>query len=118
MGISSAHATAFYSEVAASKVIWTIRDAAGFPAPKSTSSGRAMPFWSSESRATLVVNNVSAYGGFNVVAISLEEFLSRWVPGLENDGLLAGLNWSGERATGYDVFPGDLLLNLEAACHP
>lgn len=77
-----------------------------------------MPFWSSESRATLVVNNVSAYGGFNVVAISLEEFLSRWVPGLENDGLLAGLNWSGERATGYDVFPGDLLLNLEAACHP
>jgi hypothetical protein len=37
-----------------------------------------------------------------------------WLPGLERDGLLVGLNWAGDRAQGYDVAPADVLPNITA----
>lgn len=115
MGISAAHAAAFYSEVAMARRVWGIKDSDGFPAPKSSDGGRAMPFWSSERRAIIIVETVPAYNGFEPVSIDLNEFCTRWIPGLEKDGLMVGLNWSGERATGYDVSPSDILRNLDSA---
>jgi hypothetical protein len=35
-----------------------------------------------------------------VVKISWPDFRDRWRPGLERDGLLVGINWSGPRAHG------------------
>lgn len=75
---------------------------------------RAMPFWSKESRASLITANVEAYCGFEVVRIPLDEWRARWLPGLSRDGLLVGLNWSGRRATGYDVSPADVAASLSA----
>lgn len=115
MGVSAAHAAAFYSEVATSQRVWGIKDSGGFPAPKSSDGSRAMPFWSSERRAILIIETVPVYIGFEPVSIELSEFCTRWIPGLEKDGLMVGLNWSGERATGYDVQPSDILLNLDLA---
>ena len=74
-----------------------------------------MPFWSSETRARSVVETVAAYSGFEIVSIPLNTFAERWVPGLETDGLLAGLNWSGPRATGLDLAPSEVQRKLEAA---
>ncbi len=82
------HATAFYRKVADSGIVWSIRDAAGFPAPTAPDGKRAMPFWSSES--------------------------NKWIPGLVRDGPKAGINWSGEPATGFDVEPEELRRNVEA----
>src|SRR5690554_3112914 len=114
MGISSAQASKFYQEVAEHGVVWGIKDSGGFPAPQGTEGKRAMPFWSSQSRAQAVIENVSAYKGFEPVAIPWAEFSERWVPGLSQDGVLAGVNWCGTHATGFDIQPSELRENVEA----
>ena len=73
-----------------------------------------MPFWSTESRARRVIEGVEAYRSFEPVRLELEIFTGRWLAGLQTDGLIVGLNWSGERATGYDMKPGDVLARLTA----
>lgn len=113
MSTAAAHAAAFYREVVKSRVIWTIKDAGGYPAPK-TSEGRAQPFWSSRSRAERVIETVAAYKGFEAVEVPWSEFAARWVPDLAKDGLRVGVNWSGSRATGYDLAPEEVVKNVEA----
>lgn len=117
MSISAAHASNFYREIAESKLVWGIKDAGGFPAPIASDVRRAMPFWSSESRALSVIRNVPAYSGFMPVSIPWLVFCERWVPGLKNDGLLVGVNWSGARASDFDISPEDLQPNVDALCH-
>ena len=105
MSQAGSQATAFYREVAKSRVLWTVRDDGGFPAPITSSGKRAQPFWSSLSRVQKIIDSVPAYAEFEPHEISWEDFCSKWVPGLENDGLLAGVNWSGPHAIGYDIEP-------------
>jgi len=112
MSNAAAHASAFYREVAQSQAVWTIRDDRGFPAPLNADGKRAQPFWSSKSRVEAVIAAASAYSGFTPVEISWADFETRWVPGLESDGILAGVNWSGSRATGYDIKPSALRENV------
>lgn len=114
MSISGAHADAFYKEILQNRQVWTIRDSEGYPAPTGESGVRTMPFWSLATRAEKIVSTVDAYAGCEVVAIPLEEWRSRWLQGLHDDGLLLGLNWSGPRATGYDVEPASALASLSA----
>jgi hypothetical protein len=76
---------------------------------------RVQPFWSLRTRAERVVATVSTYAGFEVVELPWHVFEARWVPGLKRDGVLVGLNWSGSRASGYDVSPEDVVKNVEAA---
>jgi len=113
MSISSINALAFYKEVRESGVIWGIKDNGGFPAPKNSDGQRAMPFWSSKSKALSIIENVPAYKHFQPVAISWAEFIERWVPGLTQDGMLVGINWSGKNASGYDLEPVELQKNVE-----
>lgn len=115
MTIASAQAAAFYREVAERASVWTIRDGGGFPQPLGSDRVRVQPFWSLRSRAERVVNTVPAYAGFDIVEITWLEFEARWVPGLTRDGVLVGVNWSGPRATGYDVPPEDVVKYVEAA---
>ena len=116
MSVSAAHASAFYAEAAEHQRVWGIRDGGGFPAPLNGDGERAMPFWSLRSRAERVVSTVPAYAAFEVVEVPLDAFLTRWLPGLERDGLRVGLNWSGSRATGYDMAPPAVLAQLQTAC--
>lgn len=114
MSVSSINAHNFYREVAANKVVWAIRDKGGFTAPVNSEGERAMPFWSLESRALTVIRNVKAYRDFETVSIDWDTFCKRWVPGLKRDGLLVGVNWTGARATGYDLQPVEVQRNVEA----
>ena len=102
---SASQADAFYREVAQTGVVWTVRDDDGFPAPFNGEGSRAQPFWSSRSRVERIIQTVPAYKDFVPVEIELGAFLERWVPGLTKDGILVGVNWSGARATGYDIAP-------------
>jgi hypothetical protein len=86
-------------------MVWTVEDDGGYPAPMTSSGHRAQPFWSSQSRAERIIKTVAAYRGFRPSAISWTEFADKWVPGLEADGLLVGVNWSGAHATGFDLQP-------------
>jgi Protein of unknown function (DUF2750) len=102
---SASQAAAFYREVAERGVVWTVRDKNGFPAPLNSDGARAQPFWSSRARVERIISTVQAYRGFVPVEIELVTFVAKWVPGLTKDGILAGINWTGERATGYDIAP-------------
>lgn len=70
-----------------------------------------MPFWSAKSRAEWLVAKFEAYQAFEVVAVPLSEWRARWLPGLSKGGVLVGLNWSGNRATGYDLETSDVERN-------
>lgn len=108
MSVSAAHASAFYREVIANGEVWTLKDENGFPAPRNSEGKRAMPFWSLRSRAERIIENVPAYQGFQAIGLPLEEWRTRWLPGLAKDDTLVGLNWSGGSATGYDLPPTDV----------
>jgi len=113
MSQSASQAAAFYRDVAAGKRVWTLKDDGGFPAPKTSSGERAQPFWSSLSRVERIIQTVPAYAGFRPHELSWEEFRDRWIPGLTKDGLKIGVNWSGARATGYDVEPATVQRAVE-----
>jgi hypothetical protein len=111
---SAAQADAFYKEALAAATVWTVRDASGIPAPDNGDGHRAMPFWSKESRAEIVLATVAAYSGFATQSVPLAEWRERWLPGLTKDGVLVGLNWSGASATGFDLPPAEVEANLAA----
>lgn len=113
---SQAHA--FYKDVRLSKSVWTVRDAGGFPATKTASGKRAQPFWSSRTRVERIIRTVRAYAGFEPHEISLEDFLASWLPTLERDGILVGVNWSGPKALGYDLEPSRLAEVLSGDSRP
>jgi hypothetical protein len=103
MSNAASHAHAFYRQVAQEKKVWTVKDSGGFPAPMNSEGKRAQPFWSSLSRVELIKKNVPAYAAFEPHEISWEAFRDRWLPGLKKDGILIGVNWSGDRSKGYDI---------------
>jgi hypothetical protein len=115
MSVSAAQTAAFYEEVIENGQVWTVRDSGGVPAPRNGDGVRSMPFWSLRGRAGKVIATVPAYGGFEPMAIPLEEWRTRWIDGLERDGILVGLNWSGAQATGFDFQPADVRTRLVAA---
>ncbi len=73
-----------------------------------------MPFWSLRSRAEKVITTLDGYASFQPIDLSLDEWRSRWLPGLEKDGLRVGLNWSGMNAVGYDLEPAAVERSLAA----
>jgi hypothetical protein len=113
MSQAASQYAAFARDVAANNKVWTVKDDGGYPAPMTASGKRAQPFWSSLARVERIIATVPAYAGFYPVEISWEDFNDKWIPGLERDGLLVGVNWSGPRAKGYDVEPKDVRARIE-----
>jgi hypothetical protein len=113
MSQSASQAAAFYKDVAKYMSVWCLRDKDGIPAPKGDKKKRSMPFWSTQSRVNKIINSVTAYSEFEAFEISWDAFRDRWLPGLEKDGLLVGVNWSGDKAVGYDVEPKSVKENIE-----
>jgi hypothetical protein len=109
MSLSGAHKAAFRREATQDGQVFAIRDTAGFPAPADTDGRRAVPFWSKSTRAERVVAQVDAYRGFEIVPVSVDEFLGGWLSSLERDGLLVGVNWAGSRASGFDLTPAQVI---------
>jgi hypothetical protein len=109
MSLSGAHRAAFRREAALGGRVYTIRDSDGYPAPVGDDGRRSVPFWSKPTRAQLIVKHVPAYGGFEVVPIPVDEWLSGWMANLEHDDMLVGVNWAGAKATGYDMTPSQVL---------
>ncbi|QLG89399.1 DUF2750 domain-containing protein [Chitinibacter bivalviorum] len=103
----------FYREIAQTKTIWSIKDEVGFPAPIGGKGKRAMPFWSSKVRAEEEIANVPSFKGFEPVAIAWDVFTQQMLPGMERDGLLAGVNWSSIAAVSLDVTPTELQQQVE-----
>jgi Protein of unknown function (DUF2750) len=108
VSLSGAHKAAFRREVLPEKRVFAIRDGAGYPAPADPEGRRAVPFWSKPTRARRVADQAAAFLGFEIVVIELDDWLAGWLPCLERDEMLVGVNWSGARATGFDLTPAQV----------
>ena len=113
MSQAASQAAAFRKDILRSGKVFTIEDDGGMPAPETAEGRRALPFWSTRSRAEKIITGVEAYRGFRPVEWTLEEFEEQ-LDALEDDGMLVGVNWSGSGAKGYDVEPADVRGWLEA----
>lgn len=109
MSVAAAQAAAFRREVTADRQVWTVLEDGSCIAPHKPDGTRAMPFWSKGSRAKLVVDQVPAYHGLAIVSCPLAVWLGDLLPWLADQGVLVGVNWSGQDATGYDVTADDAL---------
>ncbi|MDR4886266.1 DUF2750 domain-containing protein [Fredinandcohnia sp. QZ13] len=113
MSQSTAQWSAFIKEIIKHRKVWTIKDVSGIPTSTNIDGETSMPFWSLKSRAEQIIENVPAYSGFQPYEIKFDDFLNRWLKGLEKDGLYLGVNWSGKRATGYDMKPKEVLERIQ-----
>lgn len=113
MGASASNWAAFARDVAHTGLVWTLSDDVGYPATKNAAGQRVQPFWSSASRVAKIIKTVPAYAGFHPEEMSWSAFRDEFLPGLERDGMLIGVNWSGPRATGYEVTPQEVRARVE-----
>lgn len=114
MSQSANHASAFYREVAAGRVLWTLQDEDGIPAAFLASSRRSIPFWSSLFRVEHMVSRLAAYSKYWPLEVSWDEFRTLSVPDIAAEGRLVGVNWSGPRAVGFDMDPEQVVANVQA----
>lgn len=71
-----------------------------------------VPFWSSRSRLEKIQSVHPKYQRYEIAEYSLPEFKS-WLIQLEEENIHVGVNWSGERLTGYNVAVPELRAALE-----
>jgi hypothetical protein len=90
-------------------MVWTIKDEQGFPTSTNSDGETSVPFWSLKSRAEKIIGNVQDYNSFQPYEITFDDFINKWLTGLEEDGLNVGVNWSGKKAVGYDIKPKDII---------
>ncbi|MBB6520632.1 DUF2750 domain-containing protein [Pseudoteredinibacter isoporae] len=69
-----------------------------------------MPFWSQPEFAKQ--HCVEDWAVYQPVAVSVEEFMDKWLPGMHDDVYLVGINWDNEME-GMEIEPLDLLEEFE-----
>jgi hypothetical protein len=86
--------------------VWGLSTEDGFLACESdkTEERAVLPFWSGADEARTAQAEVEAS---EVDSIELFDFLFRWLPGMEDDGVLVGTNWTAA-LEGKEVEPLDL----------
>ena len=85
---------------------WALCDSELYP------DSQVMPFWSQPEYAQC--HCVDEWQIYQVVAVSTEEFLDEWLPGMHDDQFMVGVNWNAE-LEGAEVEPLDLLEDFEGA---
>lgn len=108
---AASQASRFYEEVVTSRSVFTLLDDGSFLVFP-VNGLEVVPFWSTESRVTIVQRNHPKYRPFACDKIDLDVFCDRTLRDLERENVHIGVNWSGARLTGYDVSVPDLLQNL------
>jgi len=69
-----------------------------------------MPFWSDRARAAQCA--IEEWEDYEPTSIPLDLFIEEWLPGMVEDGFLAGANWNAD-LLGIEVDPMDLKEELE-----
>jgi hypothetical protein len=103
----------FIVEAIAQGCVWGLSNGEGWAVCPSEAfeSSDVMPFWSQpEFAQSLCLEEWSEY---EVTAVSTEEFLDEWLPGLHEDQILIGVNWTVE-LEGEELEPLDLLEDFDS----
>ncbi len=102
----------FIDEALATGCVWGLEGPEGWalcgsePYPDS----QVMPFWSQPEFAK--IHCADEWQNYQVVAVSTEEFMDDWLPGMHDDELMVGVNWNSELA-GVEIEPLDLLEDFD-----
>ncbi|MEU5288534.1 DUF2750 domain-containing protein [Streptomyces sp. NPDC020755] len=110
MSVSGAQAAAFFHEIATTRTVWWVRDDDGSPTPASSSGQPVFPYWSSENRAQRAAQLWGPQ--FRAVSMPLDHWKDAALPDLAKDGFRVGINWSGQRLTGWDFTVGEVANRL------
>ncbi|MCG8586689.1 MAG: DUF2750 domain-containing protein [Pirellulales bacterium] len=73
-----------------------------------------MPFWSSRELARQVQQHHAEYADFKVARVDFDQFFHTMLPEMADQGVLIGLNWSGQELLGFDQSAEDLIDALAA----
>lgn len=102
----------FIVEAVENGLVWGLEGEDGFavcPSERHEDTD-VMPFWSNRELAEAVC--VDEWAVYKPVPIDLEEFLDDWLPGLHQDVVLVGVNWTAE-LEGAEEEPLDLLEDMD-----
>jgi hypothetical protein len=111
MAIAAAQASEFYKQFVTGGKVFTFDDGNGyvvFPVRDL----EVIPLWSSRSRCLKIQELQAKYARWTISEQTLQEFLAKTLPLLEEEEIQVGINWSGKRLTGYDVSVADVRRNL------
>jgi uncharacterized protein DUF2750 len=83
----------FIAKVVEAELVWGLSTEDGFLACESDEAEEraVLPFWSDEDDARAAQPEAE---GSEVDSVVLFDFLFRWLPGMEDDDVLAGTNWT------------------------
>jgi hypothetical protein len=97
----------FLDQVQQSGLIWGLYGDDGWALCQSIEfeDTEVFPFWSHESFASAVCTD--EWKVYKPRSITIEEFLTEWLPGIHEDNAMVGPNWDAE-LTGIEVEPVDL----------
>ena len=118
MSDSHRAAHAFYREVARSGRVWVLQHVEHHQLPILAVHGHEVtPVWSSETRLKKVRPRLGPRLQIEhrPKEVAWEGFRDVLVPGLDAEGVLLGLNWSGQKAVGYDLAGASVVQAVEAA---
>jgi len=104
----------FIERVTESKIVWGLASEDGWVVCESNEyeDTDVMPFWSDEAYARQCAINEWSHN--KPTSIPLDVFISNWLYGMNEEGLLVGVNWNA-KLIGSEVEPFDLLKELENA---
>ena len=111
MSTAAAHATTFYVDAATHRVVFTLLEDDSFLVLR-VGGTEVIPFWSTRARIQKMQELHPKYSGYAIEEIPLSKFMSTTLDLLAAESIRVGVNWSGERLTGYDLSVDDLRRNI------
>jgi hypothetical protein len=105
----------FIKRIVESETIWALSNENSYAyaeSNKDDNSSDIILFWSDKAYAKRAKQ--SKYPEFKETTITLFNFLFRWLPGMYEEGVRAGTNWTGD-LVGLEYNAYDLRLEIEAA---
>lgn len=113
MSTSSINYSVFSKEIVDIGKIYTLKDKQGFCAVRNSENKIVQPFFSKPSLPEKIIKTNDKYKSFLVHELLIADFIDKWLPGLQKDKILLGINWASKTITGYDVNPSDIYLLIE-----
>ena len=92
------HHDRFVRRVIEGETVWGLDSGNGYATCQSAnhSDGSVILFWSDRGYATRAIK--AGFDECSVASITLLDFLFRWLPGMDSDGVSAGCNWTRDLA--------------------
>jgi hypothetical protein len=110
---SLANHNRFVERVLASRMVWGLRGPDGWAICDSAEyeDTQVMPFWSDSAYAARAAKD--AWSDYAPAAITLDDFIDKWLRGMHEDGVLVGTNWDANNS-GLEVEAQQLAGELTA----